>query len=171
MAYGLLPGLISVLALAQHNGVPTRLLDWTWRPRIAAYFAAEEVVMRDSEPPGDQLAVWACKHRFVTMVGRSREPSFCMQVVTAPQATNLNLAAQAGGLYFGAGPPRRRAARRGNCPEPRCWRRQRKARRASGNVEARAPALRGATPSAVARARRGQRGLGVPWIRRGCTLA
>jgi FRG domain len=43
------------LALMQHYGTPTRMLDFTWSPYVAAYFAFED-------PPADgasEVAVWA----------------------------------------------------------------------------------------------------------------
>jgi hypothetical protein len=42
------------LALMQHHGAPTRLLDWTLSPYVAAFFA-----MFEQAPQGKHSAVWA----------------------------------------------------------------------------------------------------------------
>lgn len=45
-------------ALARHHRVPTRLLDWTYRPLVAAYFAADYESESATESDG-RILVWA----------------------------------------------------------------------------------------------------------------
>jgi hypothetical protein len=87
--------LLSLFALAQHYGVPTRLLDWSWKPKVSAYMACEAIApSAPSSARTSRAAVWATRTNFIEEFWATLNPR--IRLVTAPQATNPNLHAQAG---------------------------------------------------------------------------
>ena len=48
-----------IFALAQHHRLPTRMLDWTYRPLVAAFFAS--FTEQDLVPTPELMVVWAVK--------------------------------------------------------------------------------------------------------------
>lgn len=82
---------LPLLALAQHFGLPTSLLDWTRIAAKGAYFAAADLGVRDSV---GHLAVWALKMKVLNAGIFSDR--LVMRDVVAPLASNPNLLAQSG---------------------------------------------------------------------------
>jgi len=85
--------LFELMALAQHHGLPTRLLDWSRRSYIAAYFAAADALkVKDNSGTceGDKrFSVWLLN---IEQIGLFRE----LTVVRVPGSNSANIAAQAG---------------------------------------------------------------------------
>lgn len=47
-----------LLALAQHHGLPTRLLDWSYSALVALYFAVEKAAVNDDQGRARNGVVW-----------------------------------------------------------------------------------------------------------------
>jgi len=99
--------LLPMIGLAQHYGLPTRLLDWSRDALTAAYFAATGALRRvqrgeSMHAAENRLAVWIFNAELLDFIQRmtlphsKKLPNIPVSFVTAPAASNPNLRAQQG---------------------------------------------------------------------------
>ena len=77
-------------ALAQHYGIPTRLLDWTYDLYVALYFGFSDAIGKDGN-----LAIWALNKEHLSFLKPS-ESAVNVEFITPHYAGNPNLSAQQG---------------------------------------------------------------------------
>jgi hypothetical protein len=80
----------NVLAIGQHHGLPTRLLDWSESPYVAAFFALIGALPKTSDRSA-HVAVWGL-HLEAPIWGRD----LGVEIVEVPTILNMRLRNQAG---------------------------------------------------------------------------
>lgn len=88
---------VDLQALGQHHGLPTRLLDWSESPYVAAYFAFHDWSV--NTPGSKEVAIWA-----LDTAVEIWSPDLGVEVVQGRSVTNERIQRQAGRFTYARTP-------------------------------------------------------------------
>jgi len=83
-----------LISLLQHHGFPTPLMDWTFSPYIAAYFAFIDLAFR--QPESDFVAIWLFNAEYTIEFLEEKDEDCPFEIIHSDSRFNKRLLAQDG---------------------------------------------------------------------------
>lgn len=96
------PDYFEIISLAQHYGVPTRSLDWSYDYKVALYFAVKDILEKDNAKDVN-CVLWAFNYKKFNVIDKSPDKSYIplhFYYYRPEYKNNPNLNAQQGLFTF-----------------------------------------------------------------------